>query len=278
MHAAVRKSAALCLWPDRALGRCVAGRRLVAARPRRQLDETGGPRNKQQRIAQRGRRRHESPGAQVEPAAGRSDRRRALPGARPDLVLDDESRAVLAQPERRERHCDRFIQPDLAEVLQLVLADDRPDCQSPKLVRRKSVVGEERQAHVRGEIQVRRVRQVTVEVHRAPPREELPGVPAVERCRRRIHVVTATTCAWIFPSTAPFPNRCRIASVAISVTPSRRDGPRDSISLRSGVPWQYAIAGTLADAALLRSVIVAKYAPSAKPAAERSRSIVDRSK
>ena len=46
------------------------------------------------------RRRDEFPCAQIEPAAGRSHRRRAFTSRRPDLVLEDESRSVGTHGER----------------------------------------------------------------------------------------------------------------------------------------------------------------------------------
>ena len=49
---------------------------------------------------------------------------------------------------------------------------------------------------------------------------------------------TVTTCAWIFPSTAPPPNRRAIAASAMSVASVSCAAPRASMSLRSGVPWQ----------------------------------------
>lgn len=51
---------------------------------------------------------------------------------------------------------------------------------------------------------------------------------------------TTTPCAWIFPSTAPCPNRPAIASVATAVASPWRAGLRASISLRNGVPYQKA--------------------------------------
>jgi hypothetical protein len=44
------------------------------------------------------------------------------------------------------------------------------------------VFREERHAHVSGQIEVRRIRHVTIEVHGSPAREELSGVPITEVC------------------------------------------------------------------------------------------------
>jgi hypothetical protein len=67
---------------------------------------------------------------------------------------------------------------------------------------------------------------------------------------------TEIACAWILPSTGPNPNRAAISLAAALVASSRRPGSRASISLRSGVPWQYPIAGSRCDAARLRLATV----------------------
>src|SRR5690349_17142808 len=60
----------------------------------------------------------------VEPAAVARDGRRPLAVRPPELVSDDEAAAVFGKPDRHQRHPDLLHQPDLAEVLELVAADD----------------------------------------------------------------------------------------------------------------------------------------------------------
>jgi hypothetical protein len=74
----------------------------------------------------------------------------------------------------------RLVQADFAEVLQFFLTNHRPDRQPAELRRWKPVLGEEGHAHVGGEIEVRSIRQVTVEVHHPPPGKKLLGVAALK--------------------------------------------------------------------------------------------------
>ena len=78
------------------------------------------------------------------------------------------------------------------------------------------------------------------------PRFELrvpPGIAA--------YGMAVKTNARIRPSIIPFPNRRAKASAALWVASSRREGSRASISFLSGVPWQYAIAASRGEDALL---------------------------
>ena len=75
----------------------------------------------------------------------------------------------------------------------------------------------------------------------------------------------AKMCAWILPSTGPGPNWRSMAAAARSVASSRRDLSRASISLRNGVPWQYATAGIRGDVAVLRSATVCTSGASKPP-------------
>ncbi len=79
-----------------------------------------------------------------------------------------------------------------------------------------------------------------------------------------------TTCACIFPSTSPRPNRRPIASAARSVASPSRDAPCASISFRSGVPWQNAMAGSRGDVARLRAARVTISGGALKPLSTRS--------
>ncbi len=83
-----------------------------------------------------------------------------------------------------------------------------------------------------------------------------------------------TTCAWILPSTSPCPNRWAIASAAVSVASLSREASRASISFRSGVPWQYAIAGTREEFAQLRAATVAIWADFVNPPFARSHAMI----
>src|SRR5689334_16849346 len=96
------------------------------------------------RLDQRGWWNDELPRAEVEPSTGRSNHRGTFAGRRPDLVFDHEARAVGAEAERGMRHRDRIVQSNLAEVLELLLANHRADSEPPELTRRKPVLGEER--------------------------------------------------------------------------------------------------------------------------------------
>src|SRR5687768_877297 len=73
---------------------------------------------------------------------------------------------------------DRYhlVQADLAEILQLVLSYHGADRQPQKFGRREPMLGEKRHANVSGEIQVRAVGQMPVEIHRPPAGQELPRV------------------------------------------------------------------------------------------------------
>ena len=133
------------------------------------------------------RRPNELPLAQIEPAPGRSHRRRAFTSRRPDLVLDDESRSVGTHGERRTRdgHC--LVEADFPEVLELVLANDRAEREPTELAGRKAMFGEERHANVSREVEVRPVRHVAIEIHGAPARKELSGVAIGSGCRHGSH-------------------------------------------------------------------------------------------
>jgi hypothetical protein len=67
------------------------------------------------------------------------------------------------------RHRHRVVEPYLAEVFEFILADHRSDREAAEFVRRESVLGEKRQAHICRQVEVRGVRQVAVEVHCPQP-------------------------------------------------------------------------------------------------------------
>jgi hypothetical protein len=64
-----------------------------------------------------------------------------------------------------------------------------------------------------------------------------------------------------------------IACAETSVASASRVASRASISLFHTVPWQYAIAGSLADCALLRAAIVSMRGAAVNPPLARSRAI-----
>src|SRR5687768_5963364 len=157
----------------------------------RQLDERRRARDPPHRLDEGGGRRDQLAGAKVEPATRRAHDGGAVTRGRPDLVLERESRAIRARGERGMGDGDRLVQDDLAQVLELVLSHDGSDRETPELARRKAVLGEKRHSYVRGEVEVRRVREVPVEVHRPPAGEELAGV-AFRAGRRLPHGRGAT--------------------------------------------------------------------------------------
>ena len=90
------------------------------------------------------------------------------------------------------------------------------------------------------------------------------------------YLVAMITCPCILPDIEPDPYRCSKSAVARSVTSSILEGLRASSSFHSGVPWQYATAGTRGFAALL-SLAIVWISMSINPAAPNSASIRDTS-
>src|SRR5262245_2673322 len=118
-------------------------------------------------------RHDEFSSTQVQPSAHGTNRCGALSGGQPNLVLDDEAKAVGTHRHRCMGHEHCFVQADLAKVLELVLADYWANAEAAEFTGWKSVIGEEGHPDVCGEIQVGRVRHVAVEVHGAPACDEL---------------------------------------------------------------------------------------------------------
>ena len=110
--------------------------------------------------------------------------------------------------------------------------------------------------------------------HRAPRRLQLPvGVGlGAGRGRSRL-VLDGDDVRLDLAVDRASPKRWAMAFAATSVASPSRAASRASISLRSGVPWQYAIAGMRGDAARLRSRDGVDLRRRRKPPLARSRSI-----
>jgi hypothetical protein len=65
------------------------------------------------------------------------------------------------------------VKSNLPKVFELILFYDWANSEAPELRRWKAMLGEKLHAYVGGEIEVRAVRQVTVKIHRSPPRKKL---------------------------------------------------------------------------------------------------------
>src|SRR6267143_4507696 len=114
---------------------------------------------------QRGWRRDELPLTQIEPAPSRFDRSRARTSGRPNLVLNHEAGSVGTQREHRVGNGHGLVEPYFAEVFEFVLAHHRAARESTEFAGREAVFRKERHSDVGRQVEVSRIRHVTVEVH-----------------------------------------------------------------------------------------------------------------
>jgi hypothetical protein len=94
--------------------------------------------------------------------------------------LEREPGAIGAHRQRSVSHGDRIVQPNLPKVLELVLAYDGSDREATELSWWEAVLGEERESRISSEVQVRGIRQVTVEIHGAPPGKKVFAISTVK--------------------------------------------------------------------------------------------------
>ena len=114
------------------------------------------------------RRDHQAALVEVEPASGRGDPGGELAVGAADLVSQAKARGVRGHAREREAHGELVEHAQLAEVLDLVLAHDRPHAVPEELGGRKALRLEIGEAAIDADIQVRRVGHVADGVEEGP--------------------------------------------------------------------------------------------------------------